>query len=231
VFPARLFDRPGSVFVYGPSRPLVNLTMFAFAAAMNPDFHWVEIGRLTEPRTPCDPVRLGWIPGHRLWLVDPPDSLRPNDAAANLRLHSLIRSDEAPESLHLFTEFLRLPDLSQRILASQAPNGRPNVVAVANAQRVETVYSTAHIPKILSVHRSAGFSVLVGFGDSPGPGRDVFDFVFRLQGVDVETADWKHNQLVCERGISSGSLRDGHPVRLDQIPLLAEVLSRARPSG
>jgi len=223
-------DHPGSVFVYGASRPLVSLTVFAFASAMNPDFHWVEIGRRSEPRTPCDPVHLGWLPNHRLRLVDPPDSLRPNNAAASLPLDGMIRSDESPESLQLFTEFLRLPDLSQRILASRKPTERPNVVAVTNAQRMESVYSAAHVPTILSVHRSAGFSVVVGFDVSPGPGRDVFDFVFRLQGVDVETADWKHNHLVCERGISSGPLSDRHPVRLDEIPLLAGVLSRAHPS-
>ncbi len=230
VFPGRLFDAPRSVFVYGPSPPLVHLTIFALAAATNPDFHWVEFGRSSESRASSDPIRLGWIPNHRLWLIDPPGALRPDDTSASLPLSNVISTDEPPESLRLFTEFLRLPDLSQRILASQVPNERPGVVAVANAERVEETFSEERVAPILSLHRSAGFSVVVGFGNSPGPGRDLFDFVFRLQGADVETDDWKHNQLVCERGISSGPLRDLRPVRLDRIPLLTGVLSKARPS-
>ena len=230
VFPTRLFDRPRSVLVSGTSRPLVNLTLFALASATNPDFHWVEIGSPSEPRTPCDPIRLGWIPENRLWVVDPPRSLRPDDASASIPLHEMIRSDEPPDSIRHLTEFLRLPDLSQRILSSHTPNGRPGVVAVTNAQRVEEAFSAERVAPVLAVHSQAGFSVMVGSAKPAGRGRELFDFVFRLQGHDVEIADWKHNELVCERGISSGPLRELRPLRLDQIPLLAEVLSRARPA-
>jgi hypothetical protein len=162
-------------------------------------------------------------------MVDPPGSLRPEDASANIPLDGVIRADDSPESRRLLTEFLRLPDLSQRILASQVPDRRPGVVAVANAQRVEDSFSAERVEPILAVHRSAGFSVLVGYGSSPGSGRDLFDFVFRLQGTDVDTGDWKHHQLVCERGISTGPLRELRPLRLDQIPLLSDVVSKARP--
>ena len=230
IFPARLFDGPRSVLVCGSSRPLVSLTLFALASATNPDFHWVEIGGRLEPRTPCDPVRLGWIPDDRLWLVDPPDSLRPDDTSASIPLHQMIRSDEAPDSISLLTEFLRLPELSQRILSSYTPNGRPGVVAVTNVQRVEA-FSSDRVAPVLAVHSRVGFSVMVGSTKPAGRGRELFDFVFRLQGEDVEIADWKHNELVCERGISSGPLRELRPLRLDQIPLLAGVLSKARPSN
>lgn len=231
VFPARLFARPHSVLVYGSTLPLVNLTLFALASHTNPEFHWVEIGRGSEELTPCNPIQLGWIPDDRLWLVDSPDSLRPNDASMNLPLFEMIRSDEPPDSLQQFTEFLRLPEISQRILASHSPDGRPGVVAVTNVHRVGDVFSAESVPRILSVHRNAGFSVLVGAAGSSGPGRDLFDFVFRLQGPGVESADWRHHQLVCERGISSGPLRELRPVRLDEIPLLEQVLSKAQPSS
>lgn len=231
IFPAWLFRRPHTVLVYGPSRSLVNLTLFALASHANPEFHWVEIGGRPDERSPSDPIRLGWIPSDRLWFVRTPDSLRPNREAESLPLSQLISSEEPPESLDHFAEFLRLPELSQRIIAAQSPNGRPGVVAVTNVDRVEDAVSADRVPSILEVHRNSGFSVMVGAGDSAGPGRNVFDFVFRLQGKDEQAGDWKHHHLVCEKGISSGPLRNRLPVRLDQIPLLAEVLSKARSSA
>jgi hypothetical protein len=229
VFPAQLFGSPNHVFVYGPSRALVNLTIFALASNTNPEFHWVEIGSRNEPRTPCDPVQLGWIPADRLWLVDAPEALRPNDAALRASLSDVIRPDEPVDSLRQFTEFLRLPDGSQRIIASQVPNGHPGVVVVTNAHRADCVFSADQVPSILEVHRNAGFSVMVGYGDAPGPQRDLFDFVFRIEGEDKVPQDWKTNQLVCEKGIFSGPLRDLRAVPLPEIPILAEVVSRARP--
>jgi hypothetical protein len=229
IFPRWLFERPCSLFVYGPSRPLVNLALFAFAHYTNPEFHWVEIGARSEPRPPCDPVRLGWIPESRLWRVDQPDVLRPNDAVAELPLAGLISPDEPVESLRQFVEFLRLPDQSQQLIASHLPNGHPGVVAVSDIDRVEGTFSSTDVDSILAVHRDAGFSVMVGNRGAPGPGRDVFDFVFRLQGDDDRSDEWKKNQLVCEKGISSGPLRELRPVHLQEVPMLFEVISKARP--
>ncbi|MGA7476526.1 MAG: hypothetical protein WBW47_04825 [Thermoplasmata archaeon] len=230
VFPARLFDRPNSVLVYGPHRSLVNLTLFALATATNPEFEWVEIGEPKDDRPLFDPVQLGWIPEDRVWLVDHPDALRPDDLSANLSLSRTIRSDEPPEILAQITEFLRLPDRSQRILATRPPQGKPGVVAIANAHRVERNFAASRVPSILTVHRNAGFSVLVGYSEAPGTGRKLFDFVFHLDGADQNVADWRKNHLVCERGITSGPLRDSRPVLLDDVPILSGVLSRAMPS-
>ena len=224
-FPSHMFGQPSSVFVYGTSRPLVNLTLYALATHTNPEFQWVEIGALSEDRMPCDPVRLGWIPGSRLWVIDRPKELRPG--ADHLPIHDLIRSDEPEEVLGHFSDFLRLPDTSQRILTATSPE-RPGVVAVTNAQRVQQSFPFEVVPSILNVHRRSGYSVIIGFGEHPGAGRDVFDFVFRLQGQDLEKKDWKGMELVCEKGIDSGPLKESRPVRLDQIPLIANVVSEAR---
>ena len=228
LFPEHLFDRPNAVFVYGPSRPLVNLALFAFAEATTPDFQWLDIGIPGEERTAFDPIRLGWIPEERLWKVDRPDALRPDDLAANLALFGLIRSDEPPKSLIHLTEFLRLPETSQRILATRPLDGKPGALAVTNAHRVMATFPTNRVPPILAVHRSAGFSVFVGYSESAGPGRGLFDFVFRLDCEHI--GDWKKGHLVCEKGITSGPLRDSRPVPLEAIPMLVDVVSRAMSS-
>jgi hypothetical protein len=228
IFPSHLFDRPRSVLIYGPSRPLVNLTLFAFAEAITPQFHWLDIGVPGEERPPVDPVQLGWIPEDRLWQVERPDALRPDDLTANLALFGLIRSDEPPATLTQIIEFLRLPDTSQRILSTRPNDGRPGALAVTNAHRVIAAYPANRVPPILAVHLNAGFSVLVGFADVAGPGRAFFDFVFRLDCQNV--ADWPTGHLICEKGITSGPLRDARPVALSEIPMLSDVLSRATSS-
>ena len=225
LFPDHLFARPNSVFVYGAARSLVNLTVFAFAEATNPNFQWVDIGVPEEERPSLDPVGLGWIPEERLWVVDRPDTLRPDDLSANLALFGLIRSDEPPATLVQVSEFLRLPELSQRILASRVPDGHPGVVAVLNSHRVMASFSPSRVPSILSVHLRAGFSVIVGYTEAAGPGRSAFDFVFRLEGTGSD--GWRTTHLVCEKGISSGPLRDARPVALGEIPILANVMTRA----
>jgi hypothetical protein len=230
IFPSRLFDQPSSVLIYGAHRSLVNLTLFGLATTTNPEFEWVEIEETHDERPRFDPVQLGWIPKGRLWLVDHPDALRPDDLSASLSLTRTIRSDEPPEVLAQITEFLRLPDRSQRILATRPPYGKPGVVAIANAHRVEGNFAASRVPSILTVHRNAGFSVFIGYNEAAGAGRDVFDFVFHLDGDNQNVADWRENQLICERGITSGPLRDSRPVLLGDIPILASVLSRALPS-
>lgn len=227
IFPRQLFTRPSSVFVYGPCRSLVNLTLFALAGATNPDFQWLDIGVPGEERTQFDPVRLGWIPEDRLWRVEHPDSLRPDDVGANLALFGLIRSDEPPSTLAQVTEFLRLPDISQRILARRPSDGSPGVVAVTNAHRVMAAFSPSRVPGILAVHTSAGFSILVGYSEAAGPGRTFFDFVFHVDGTSV--ANWRKGRLVCEKGIGSGPLSEAQPMLLPDIPLLAAVLSQVTP--
>lgn len=227
-FPDHLFARPNSVLVYGPSRPAVTLALFALAEATNPLFQWVDIGVPGEERTPFDPVRLGWIPHERLWPIEHPDSLRPDDISANLALFGLIRSDEPPEALVQITEFLRLPETSQRIIAHRPNNGKPGVVAVANAHRVMASFPTSRVPPILSVHKNAGFSVVVGYVELVGPGRMLFDFVFRLECENV--LDWKKGQLVCEKGITSGPLQDFRPVPLRDLPILSDIFLRATSS-
>jgi hypothetical protein len=223
--PEQLFGRPTSMLLYGPSRSLVNLVLYAVAKATSPSFQWVDIQVPGEQRLPADPVGLGWIEDDHRWSVDHPSMLRPDDLAANLALFALVRSDEPSASLVQITDFLRLPEISQRILAVRPVIGTPGVVAVPNAHRVMASFPAGQVPGILSAHRAAGYSVYVGFAESPGTGAELFDFVFRLDGESL--SDWKGSHAICERGNCSGSLGQGAPVDLEEIPAVADVLARA----
>lgn len=229
--PVGLFRAPHSVLVFGPSRRLVRLTLFSLASATNPDLHWVEFSPPTTDRTPCDPVRLGWIPADRLWLIDPPESLQTSDPNLEDALSKLISDDEPSDSRDRLAGFLRLPDVSQQIIASQVVDGHPGVVVVTEVHRASRAFTPNHVPWILSLHRDFGLSVMIGHNRPPGPGRDFFDFVFRVQGDGDRLEDWMRCQLICEKGIRSGPLRERRPVPLGEIPLIHDILARACPAG
>jgi hypothetical protein len=211
--------------MYGPSRSLVNLAVFALAEATTPQFHWVDICVPGEQRLATDPVHLGWVQSDRLWCVASPNELRPDELGADATVFALVRFDEPPATVTQITEFLRLPEMSQRILATPLPSRGPGVVAVPNAHRVMAAFAADRVAPILTVHRNAGYSVYIGFADAAGEERRAFDFVFRMDGESV--ADWATSHLVCEKGASSGPMANEAPLRLGDIPLVAGVFGRA----
>ncbi|HTP55528.1 MAG TPA: hypothetical protein VML53_02530, partial [Thermoplasmata archaeon] len=64
-------DRPTtSLFVYGASRPLVNLVLYACSDRTNPEFHWFDVRGPADAVIDPDPARLGWVDRSRLWEID-----------------------------------------------------------------------------------------------------------------------------------------------------------------
>jgi hypothetical protein len=199
--------------------------VYALAEATSPQFQWVDIRVPGETRRTLDPVALGWIPAERCWSIESPGALRPNDIGANFAMFAYLRSDEPPAAIAQITDFLRLPDTSQRILSTRPPDARPGVVAVPNAHRVMATFSAAQVPSILNAHRNSGFSVYVGYAEAPGSGREAFEFIFHLSGLD--TSDWSDSTCTCEKGVDSGPLSGGGSVPLGDIPLIARALAKA----
>jgi len=225
--PAVLRARAVSAFVYGPSRTMVGLTLYAFARATNPEFLWVEVRVPGEAPERSDPVALGWVPEGRLVSLDRRETLRSDRAASVAAIASLLHTEEPDDSFDRVAEFLRLPDPSQRILARPPSDGTPGVVAVTNAHRLMAAYCSNRVPAILSAHLSAGYSVFVGWAETAGEGRQQFDYVFRLDGESAR--DWRESTITCEKGDDTGILRVGHSVRLPRLTFLERVFEEAIP--
>ena len=224
--PAERRAEPLSVFVYGPSRPLVGLTLYALAHSTNPDFVWVDVRIPGEEPHRLDPVTLGWVPPDRVVPLDRLEAARANAALSPATISEFL-GPEDPATIGAVTEFLRLPEPSQRLLTGLPTGGRPGLVAVSNAQRLIAAYDPARTGAILATHRRAGYSVFVGYADAPGEFRMLFDLVFRLDGESPR--EWNEATLTCEKGDLTGALRVGHPVRLPKLPFLDAVLSKALP--
>lgn len=227
VRPLELSRKPVSVIVYGASRPLINLTLYGLAHATNPEFLWVDVRVPGEPPHRFDPVTLGWVPKNRVITIEHTEMQKAEAATPPSAISSLIAAEDADPEYARVTEYLRLPDSSQRILAEGPGDGRPGLVAVTNAQRLRAAYTASRVPPILSLHLSAGYSLFVGFADTAAPERMLFDYVFRLDGESAH--DWRDSSLTCEKGDASGVLRVGRSTRLPQIGFLEEILERAVP--
>ena len=217
--------QPTTLFLYGPSRRVVSLGLFAFAQLADPRFLWVDICVAGEAPATTDPSDLGWVSSERLVQIDRLESLRPNSAAEDLNVAKLISAEESGDSVRHLISFLSLPEPTQELLTSPPVGRPPGLVAVTNTQRLMGVYSTAHVAPILEAHRRAGYSLFIGYAETPGPGRMAFDYVVRL---DAESPrDWADSHLFCEKGSSSGPFRTGADLRIADVPFMADVFRRA----
>jgi hypothetical protein len=208
---------------------LVNLALFVLAQATTPQFQWLDLLPPGEERQPADPVRLGWVRDDQLWVVEAACDFQSDPLSADPPVFSLIRSDEPPASVEELREFVRLPETSQRILATRPPSNGPGVVAVPNAHRVMAKFPADQIPALIHAHHTAGFSVYVAYAENSGLGKEAFDFVFHLDGARPE--NWRTSRLSCEQGISTGPLRANRAVGLPELPVFASVFSKAIPSA
>ncbi len=224
-----LAQPPISVFVYGPSSPLVNLVLFALAEEANASFHWLDIRKSGDQPPQYDPARLGWIDERRSWTADPFDAFAMENARANAALFELVRADEPSATLVRLTEFLRLPDTMQKILSEAPVAGKPGVLAVANAQRTATAFPSATLSPILDAMAWAGYSLFVGFAGAPPSARRNFSYVLRIDGESPER--WRESTLTLEGDLPMGAIAARESRPLSTLPFAARVLRRAIPEG
>jgi hypothetical protein len=225
--------RPTSLFVYGPSLPLVNLTLYAFAAAANPAFVWINVRPHSEPLDGGDPATLGWVPTSRLLTFEHAEEIRPRERVADTAVSNLIAPDESPASVERLLAFVRLPDLTQRLLAVQ-PGGTPaGLVVVPNCHGLAPRFARAEVGAIIDAHLRAGYSLFVGYPElyeghhhPAGPGRNVFEHVFRIEGQGIQ--DWEACRLVCEKAPAGSGFPVGEGRALPEIPFVSETFRRAR---
>lgn len=230
--PSPMVQRPVSLFLYGSSLPVVNLTLYAFAHSANPGFLWIDVRARNEPSDVPDPALLGWISKGRVVTYEAPEAVKPNERVTAATVSRLIADEESPRNLSRLIAFLQLPDPSQCVLAAKPANGRPGIVAVPNVHRVLAAFANAPVEPIIDAHLQAGYSLFVGYSDHVdghhrpvGPGRNLFDYVFRVIGDGVP--GWRNSRLVCEKGEPEGPFRTGSEFNLAELPFVADVFHRA----
>ncbi len=214
-----------AVLVYGTSRPMVSLLLYAVAAESVPLFHWLDVRSSSESLSEWDPAKLGWLDSRYSWVADPGVGLAPDNAPANAAIFELIRSDEPPEVLGKLTEFLRLPPTIQDILAAMSPAAGPNLLAVANVDRVSGAIPDAALGPILAAFASLRCSLMVGYAGPTPPRTGAFATVLRIEGGPPSA--WREAQVHFEKGKVVEPARPGEGVLCSKLPFVERVFQRA----
>jgi len=216
-----------SVLVYGRARALVNLTLYAMADDANPRFHWLDVRSDSDTTSQWDPVRMGWVEPTRLWSTDPMHSLAPDHPPANAAIFHLVRSDEPPMMLARLADFLRLPPKMQEILGEIPTEGGPNLLAVANADRMSGALPSAALAPILDAFEWTGCSLFVGFTGASPPALERFTHVVRIEGDSAHR--WRSARVHFERVGTDGAHSNPEGAPVTEIPFLERAFVRAVP--
>jgi hypothetical protein len=219
----RLFPRPTSVILYGPSEPLVDWVALAFASAAEGGYHWTEVRSTTEEPHPLGPVARGVIPPENLRVRDPRE-LAADNVTANAAITSGILLDEEATALRRLADFLRLPSVTRDFIASRPRGGAPVVLVVSNAHQLVPQYSEEAIRPILQTVVAHGFVVFASFAGPAGPARRVFDNVWHLGGENL--SEWRSARLDVEHAVDFGPLRAGSSYLLGEMPSVVSFFTR-----
>jgi hypothetical protein len=225
------FRRPTSVFISGTSRTLLKWFAFALLSPYGSRVYWTDVRLPGEIPDPLDPMTLHAIPESAVYVLSPrelqPDveSARRAEAAAATMLHS----DEPSEALRGLVEFLRMPAHAQKLISSTGRVEEPSILVTANAHRLATVYDVERVPQLMQALLESGTCQVALWAEAPTTNTTMFEMQLRLEGSDP--VDWRNATIQAERGISTGPLAFGGPVRISQFEALAAILEQAIPTS
>ncbi|MGP8110246.1 MAG: hypothetical protein ACLQD9_06025 [Thermoplasmata archaeon] len=225
---AGLAGKGCSTFVWGESRAAVNRVLFAVASDIDPDFVWLDIRHPTDESVEPGPVELGWIPNGRLLFTRAPSEARPQEPVAPAAIWRIVRSDDPDHEVASYADFLRLPAVTQKIIAGLAPTSGRRALAFANSDRVREFYprKPEEIRPFLDAELAAGVIPLYGVAGPSGPGRMALDFVLEVRTPDLR--HWREGTLMCEKAPPGSAFHRGEQLPLPSIPSVAAAFTRDR---
>ncbi len=227
---AALTEGPWGTLVWGGCRPVVNRVLFALAEANDPSPYWLDIQDPSEGAEDGGPVRLGWIRPDHLYLTAGLDEARPQESLGNLAIGNLVRSDEPGRTILKLAEFVRLPEVAQKVISLLGTDGAPHVISIANSDRIRDSFpldpaEVRHVfDAFLDAHLHPFFSVT-------GPGTErrwASDFVFEVTATGLDR--WKDGALVCEKAPGGSPFRPGGAYPLHAVPAIARALGDSTPA-
>lgn len=219
--PVGLFQRPTSVILCGNSRPLLNWVAYALAVGNPAGVVWTEIKLDGEVREEDDLLTKQRIPSDRYFEV-PPDELVLDDFAGNVAVSGLITTDDSPDTVRRFTDFLRLPPHIQALLSRLSADGPAPVLVLSNGQRLSALYSKQTVGPALRSVVESGASLLATWAEAPTESRHLFENVLHLKGGELSA--WRDAVLRVEVAPPYGPLRAGETIPLRDFPAVASVL-------
>jgi hypothetical protein len=194
-----MLDEPRCFQIWGNSRVGVNRAAWELGHRVNPEYIWLDIRSADEPVDPEEPPASGLVPPEQLYKTLDSAEMGPDNPSANLAMWSVMRTDEAPETLHPLMDFLRLPAVIQEIIGLSPTSGRHGVVVVANADRIARYYpdKAESIGPLLNVWRRERVTLITTYNSPPRKTRSLYDYTFELK-ADARSS-WKSSRMILER--------------------------------
>lgn len=225
------FSRPTSVFISGTNRALLRWFAFALLTPYGSRVYWTDVRLPGEIPDAIDPITLREIPENRVYVLSPRD-LQPDDHGARqaeAAAATMLHSDEPSESLRGLVEFLRMPAHAQKLISSTGRVEEPSILVTANAHRLATVYDVERVAPLMEAMLKSGTCQVALWAEAPTTNTTMFEMQLRLEGGSPH--EWRDATIQAERGVSSGPLAPGKPVRLSQLGPIARVLEKMIPAS
>jgi len=215
-----------SVYLWGTSRPLVNLVLYALAARIDPEFAWLHVSDRGNPERLDELLNAGWAQPQIDSVDLHAEELRPARDEPRAAIAGLLEGEEAAEEVERLRSFLLLPATVQQVVSRHLPSEGPRVIAIPNADRVADLYAgrTEQLRELLATLGGASVSLMVARANGPGPQRELFDYVFEVEGPSLR--DWPDGRLVVEHAPPENVGSVGRAFRLDRMPWAIDVLGR-----
>ncbi len=219
--PSRLFDPRTSVILIGSNRALLNWVAYALVRSYPGGYLWGHVRLDGEVYDEDDLLRKHIIPPERFISVEP-NELKRDEFAGSVAVGGLARSEKDEEAIRQFSDFLRLPQQTQRLFSELPRKGPTPILVLSCAHRLAALYTVEAVSPTLRSIVELGGSTLQIWADAPTSARLAFEHVLHLKRDELR--NWKEAVLSVEKGWPTGPLRTGAEVRLGELPLVTTVL-------
>jgi hypothetical protein len=223
--PREMMERPTSIVISGRSRLLVQLVAYAFAERIDPSFFWMEISPMGATPDPEDGKIVSLLPAERVRWIQHIMEVYPDPAVANISLFAVVREDTPGDELSQLADFLTLPPPLQQIVSRIGTQDRPDVIVVANGERLGEEYPFRQIDprRVVATLKRENVSLVLALRARPFEViSSAFDAAFRIESTHA--AHPLGSRLIAERLPLSGDWPTNEPIPMRRVVPVARLV-------
>lgn len=213
-----------SVYLWGSSRPAVNLVLYAMAGRIDPEFAWLQVSDRGSPDAVDRLLMESWQRPDRIAMRA--EEFLPRGKVDPSFMRRLFDDDGEEEMAERLRQFVTLPPLVQQMVSRHVPRRGTKVLAIPNADRLADLYAGRpfELETLLRVLEEASVSLLTGRSNGPGPLRQLFQYVMELRISELES--WPEGLLIVEHAPSENADLTGQAFSLGQLSWVEELFER-----
>jgi hypothetical protein len=215
-----------SVYLWGSSRPSVNLVLYAMAGRIDSEFAWLQVSDRGAPDEVDRLLMAGWKRPRLDRVAMRAEELLPRPEVEHSFLRRLLDDEGENGEAEMLRQFVTLPPLVQQVVSRHVPHPGTKVLAIPNADRLADLYvgRPFELESLLRVLEETSVSLLVGRSNGPGPLRQLFQYVMEVRVPDLDS--WPEGLLIVERAPSENAEFVGQAFSLGQLSWAEELFEQ-----